>query len=42
MPAVPLLVLSDLLPFALLVAALSILLLRGLTGDAAKAWLSEP
>ena len=41
-PAVPLLALSSLLPFALLVAALAILLLRGLTGDAARAWLSHP
>jgi len=41
-PAVPLLALSNLLPFALLVAALAILLLRGLTGEATKAWLSEP
>jgi hypothetical protein len=41
-PAVPLLALSGLLPFALLVAALGILLLRGLAGPQARAWLREP
>lgn len=42
LPAVPLLALSNLLPFALLAAALAILLLRGLNGAPAKAWLSQP
>lgn len=41
-PAVPLAALSGALPVALLVAALGLLLLRGLTGPAARAWLSEP
>ena len=41
-PAVPLLALSNLLPFAMLAAALAIVLLRGLTGAAARAWLSQP
>jgi hypothetical protein len=40
-PAVPLAILSGMLPVSLLVAALGILLLRGLTGAAARAWLSE-
>jgi len=41
-PAVPLAILSNLLPVALLIAALGILLLRGLSGPAARAWLSQP
>jgi hypothetical protein len=41
-PAIPLLALSGLLPIALLAAALGILLLRGLTGPQARAWLNEP
>jgi len=41
-PAVPLVIVSGMLPVALLVAALGILLLRGLTSPAARAWLSEP
>jgi hypothetical protein len=41
-PAVPLLALSGLVPVALLAAALGLLLLRGLTGPVARAWLSEP
>lgn len=41
-PAVPLALVSGAVPIALLVAALGILLLRGLTGPAARAWLSEP
>ncbi len=40
-PAVPLALFSGMLPVALLVAALGILLLRGLAGDAARAWLNE-
>lgn len=40
-PAVPLALLSGMLPVALLVAALGILLLRGLAGGAARAWLNE-
>ena len=41
-PAVPLLFLSGVLPAALLVLAVAVALLRGLTGEAARAWLSEP
>ncbi len=41
-PAVPLLALSNMVPLALLAAALAIMLLRGLTADAARAWLSQP
>jgi hypothetical protein len=40
-PAVPLLLLSGILPAALLVLVLAIALFRGLTGDAARAWLNE-
>jgi hypothetical protein len=42
LPAIPLLALSGMLPIALLAAALGILLLRGLAGAQARAWLSEP
>lgn len=41
-PAVPLALASGAVPVALVVAALGILLLRGLTGPTARAWLSEP
>ena len=41
-PAVPLLLIAGMLPVALLAAALGVLLLRGLAGPAARAWLSEP
>jgi len=41
-PAIPLSLFSNLLPVALLVAALGILLLRGLAGAGARAWLNEP
>src|SRR4029079_5971537 len=40
-PAIPLLALSGALPIALFPAALGILLLRGLSGAQARAWLSE-
>jgi hypothetical protein len=42
LPAVPLLALAGMLPLALLAAALGVLLLRGLVGPQARAWLSEP
>ena len=41
-PAVPLAALSGALPVALLVAALGLLLLRGLAGPSARAWLDQP
>jgi hypothetical protein len=40
-PGVPLALLSGMLPVGLLVGALGILLLRGLTGGQARAWLNE-
>jgi hypothetical protein len=42
LPAIPLLALSGLLPVALLTGALGLVLLRGLAGPQARAWLSEP
>jgi len=42
LPAIPLLLLAGMLPLALLVAALGLLLFRGLNGPPARAWLSEP
>ena len=41
-PAVPLLVFSQLAPAAIVVAVVAVLLFRGLTRPAVRSWLSEP